>query len=59
MKFKKYKNHFSIQIGGVRGENFRFLFQFYKYKPHLRITINFNTDRLIKIFGYNTKVIEI
>jgi hypothetical protein len=58
MKIKKYNNHFSIKIGGVNGENFMILIAVYKGKPHTRITICFNTDKLIKIFGFNQKNIE-
>lgn len=59
MKIKKYKTHFIIQFGGVGGQNFMFQIQFYKKPtkdcPHIRITICFNTDKLIKLFGFNQK----
>lgn len=55
MKFKKYKNHFSIKIGGTNGEDYMFRIGFYKTYPHIKITICFNTDKLIKIFGFNQK----
>lgn len=58
MKIRKYRNHFSIKFGGVNGENYMFLFEIHRMKPHFRITVCFNTDKLIKMFGFNQKNIE-
>jgi len=59
MKIKMRKiprrNRWYIQIGGVNGESFMVLLQLFGIKP--RLTICFNTDRLIRLFGFNQKVI--
>ena len=57
MKIKKSKNRLTIQIGGTNGQKFMIRLQFFGIKP--RLTICFNTDRLIKFFGFNEKVIGI
>lgn len=60
MKIRKNENRFSIQFGGVNGEAYMFRISFFrKIKPLIRISIHFNTEKLIKIFGYNQKVINL
>lgn len=60
MKIRKNENRFSIQFGGVNGEDYMFRISFFrKIKPLIRITICFHTEKLIRIFGYNQKNIEL
>ena len=60
MKIRNYENRFMVCFGGVRGEDFRIRFDIFKsFNPFIRIYIDFNTENLIKIFGFNSKVIEI
>ena len=59
MKIKKYQNHISVKFGGVNGEKYMFRICFHNTKPYIRICICFNTDKLIKAFGYNQKDIAL
>lgn len=61
MKIRRYKNSFSIQFGGngINGERHMHRIAFHKTSPHIRITTCFNTDNLIKMFGFNQKDISL
>lgn len=52
--YKKLDNGWRIKIGGTNGEAFEFYLRHFK-KEGFRLTICFNTDRLIKIFGFNQR----
>lgn len=56
MKVKFLRNHrMFIQFGGTNGESYMIRIQFFGVKP--RLTVCFNTDTLIKLFGFNQKTI--
>lgn len=50
--FKKFRNGWRIKIGGTSGKSFEVSLRYFN-KYGFRLTINFNTDRLIKLFGFN------
>lgn len=63
----KFENDFSapgaehdwlIQIGDTNGKPFCIKLRWFT-RCGFRLTINFNTDRLIKLFGFNHKIIEV
>ena len=56
--FKKLKTGWRLKIGGTSGEPFGFLLQYFN-KRGFRFIINFNTDHLIKFFGFNQKIIGV
>lgn len=56
---KKYGFHkvctgWYFQIGGVSGESFGIILQYFTGEG-FRFTVNFNTDNLIKFFGFNQR----
>ena len=60
MKFEKlYSHDWCIQIGDSSGENPICIELRYFTRQGFRLNINFYTDKLIKIFGFNQKVIGI
>ncbi len=56
--YKKLKNGWRFKIGGTSGEPFEITLQYFN-KCGFRLHINFNIDFLIKIFGFNQKIIDI
>lgn len=58
MKFRKFNNGFSFQIGGVNGESFMINIRYFNVKG-FRLTVSLNTDRLIKLFGFNQRIIGV
>lgn len=65
MKVKKLDNGWRIRIGGVNKESFCIVLRYfndngYKHKKRMfRVIIDLNTDKLIDLFGFNEKVINI
>ena len=60
--FKKFKNGWRLKIGGTNGEKFMVLLQYFNRntgKRGFRLIINFNTEKLIKLFGFNQKHIGV
>lgn len=56
--FKKLDKGWRFQIGGVNGEAFRLHIRYFNgFK--FRITVDFNTDTLISLFGFNHRVLEV
>ena len=58
MTYRKYQNHLSVKFGGVCGESYMFRISFHKTSPRLRVCICFNTNELIRFFGFNQKDIN-
>lgn len=56
--FKKLNNGWRFKIGGTSGEPFEIKLQYFN-KCGFRLHLNFNTDFLIKLFGFNQKVIGV
>jgi len=55
--FKKLDNGWRFQIGGTNGEAFGLHIRYFNgFK--FRITVDFNTDTLIRLFGFNQRVWE-
>lgn len=55
MGFKRFNNGWRLKVGGVNGEPFEFYCRYFS-RCGFRVVINLNTDRLIRIFGFNQKV---
>lgn len=58
MKIRKSNISTSYSVGGVNGQPFRVLLQVFKKHGGFRLTFDFNTELLIKIFGCNSKVFD-
>ena len=56
--FRKLNNGWRFKIGGTSGEPFGITLRYFN-KCGFRLLINFNTDSLIKIFGFNQKIIGV
>lgn len=56
--FKKFENGWRLKIGGVNGEKFEVYLRYFKRKG-FRLMINLNTNKLIKLFGFNQKIIGV
>ena len=56
MQIKKNRTNLSFTIGGTNGQNFMIQWKIFKINKQ-RLTICFNTDGLIKFFGFNQKII--
>lgn len=57
--FKKFKNNgWRIQFGGVNGEAYMLKLRYFSRKG-FRLTVCFNTDSLISLFGFNQKIIGV
>lgn len=60
---KKFENGWRIKIGGVNAEKFQIYLRYfsglYGERKGFRLMINLNTDKLIKLFGFNQKIIGI
>lgn len=56
--FRKLKNGWRFKIGGTSGEAFGIKLMYFN-KSGFRLHLNFNTNLLIKIFGFNQKVLEL
>lgn len=56
--FKKLNNGWRFKIGGTSGEAFGITLMYF-YKCGFQFHLNFNTDFLIKIFGFNQKIIGV
>lgn len=52
--YKKLNNGWRFKIGGTSGEHFEIYLRYFN-EEGLRLTINLNTDRLIRIFGLNQR----
>lgn len=60
---RKHENCWRFRIGGVNGQSFRLLLIYWNNRENrnikrFRFVIDLNTDRLIRLFGFNEKVIE-
>lgn len=55
MGLKRFDNGWRFKVGGVNGEPFEFCCRYFSRRG-FRVIINLNTDRLIRIFGFNQKV---
>lgn len=53
--FKRLKDGWRFKIGGTSGETFGVLLRYFSGLG-FRLTINFNTDTLIRLFGFNQRV---
>ena len=56
--FKELNNGWRFKIGGTSGEAFEITLRYFS-KCGFRLYLNFNTDFLIRIFGFNQKVIGV
>lgn len=56
--FRKLKNGWRFKIGGTSGEAFGIKLMYFN-KCGFRLHLNFNTDSLIRIFGFNQKILEL
>ena len=56
--FKKLKNGWRFKLGGTSGEAFEITLRYFN-KCGFRLYLNFNTEFLIKIFGFNQKIIGV
>ena len=52
--FRKFEDGWCFQIGGVNGESFEIYLRYFSHEG-FRLTINLNTDRLIRLFGFNSR----
>lgn len=52
--YKKLRDGWRIKIGGTSGESFEVNLRYFN-EYGFRLTINFNTDCLIKLFGFNQR----
>lgn len=52
--FKKFRDGWRIKIGGTNGESFEVRLRYFN-EYGFRLIINFNTDFLIKFFGFNQR----
>ena len=57
-KFRKLNNGWFFQIGGVNGEAFRLLLRYFNKRGY-RLEVDLNTETLIKLFGFNQKIIGV
>lgn len=63
MKMKKLENGWRIRVGGVNGQSFCVVLRYfnsrgYKHDKGFRLIIDLNSDRLIRLFGFNERVIN-
>ena len=56
--FRKLNNGWRFKIGGTSGEAFGITLRYFN-KCGFRLLINFNTDFLINLFGFNQKIIGV
>lgn len=56
--FKKFKYGWRFKLGGTSGEAFEITLIYFN-KCGFRLCLNFNTNFLIKIFGFNQKIIGV
>lgn len=61
MKFKLYPRHtlhqksFYLRIGNCNGGKFEIVLEHFRHEG-FRLIVNLNTDKLIKLFGFNQRV---
>lgn len=57
-KFRKLNNGWYFQIGDVNGKTFRLFFRYFNRRGY-KLIIDLNTETLIKLFGFNQKIIGV
>lgn len=60
---RKHENCWRFRVGGVNGQPFRLLLRYRNNRENrsikrFRLVIDLNTNELIRLFGFNEKVIE-
>ena len=56
--FRKLNNGWRFKIGGTSGKAFGITLRYFN-KCGFRLLLNFNTDFLINLFGFNQKIIGV
>lgn len=57
-KFRKLNNGWYFQIGDVNGKTFRLFLRYFNRRGY-KLIVDLNTETLIKLFGFNQKIIEV